>query len=104
MYLGFNSSATTVASLRTNLDGYGNSIRDFNGLGDGSYRIVKIDLTSIPVIGPNSSITFRLYFYNTDLASNAMTVFITGGNNPGLTGADAWSSEMGYYSLGFIHR
>lgn len=103
MFLGFNSTATTVASLRTSLDGYANSIRDFNGDG-GSYKIVKIDLTSIPVIGPNSTISFRLYFYNTNLSSSAATVYLSGGNNPGLTAADSWSSEMGYVSHGFIHR
>lgn len=105
-YSGFNSTGTTNASFRTSLDDYRNSIRDFTAPGDGTYRIVRVDLTGIPVIGAGSSIDFRMYLYNTNLSSNAATVYL--GHNysgsSGITANDSYQSEMGYYAMGFIHR
>lgn len=105
-YSGFNSTGTTNASFRTSLDDYRNSIRDFVAPGDGTYRIVRVDLTGIPVIGAGSTIQFRMYLYNTNLSSNAATVFL--GHNysgsSGITANDSYQSAMGYYALGFVHR
>lgn len=105
-FTGFNSSGTTVASFRTSLDDYRNSIRDVTAPGDGTYRILRVDLTGIPVIGAGSTIYFRMYLYNTNLSSSATTVYLghSYSSSSGVTANDSYQSAMGFNYQGFIHR
>lgn len=99
---GFNASSSTFFSLRSSVDGYASSLRDFAGDGSGEYRRVVVDLSSLSRLGGNQSITFRLYVRRPD--SSTDRVFLSGGSGEyaGLTVNDVYDERMGSWQMAYI--